>query len=92
MVKLEAPLDSNGGIPKTSSVARSNSLRSVSPPRMRRDHHKMNLPPTVPEEEPSLASIARLSARFSAQAMNLPTGTVPHSQSDPFHPQNIMEV
>ncbi|XP_044020905.1 serine/threonine-protein kinase PAK mbt isoform X2 [Aphidius gifuensis] len=40
----------NGCLPKTSSVARSNSLRSSSPPRMRRDYkNNTNLPPSVPE-------------------------------------------
>ncbi|CAH1988222.1 unnamed protein product [Acanthoscelides obtectus] len=44
----------NNGIvlPKTSNVARSNSLRSSSPPRLRRDHRSnANLPPSVPEEQ-----------------------------------------
>lgn len=45
--------DNNGGIvlPKTSHVARSNSLRSSSPPRMRRElRGNANVPPAVPEE------------------------------------------
>ncbi|XP_015109364.1 serine/threonine-protein kinase PAK mbt [Diachasma alloeum] len=38
------------GLPKTSTVARSNSLRSSSPPRLRRDYRtNTNLPPSVPE-------------------------------------------
>lgn len=38
-------------LPKTSHVARSNSLRSSSPPRMRRDlRGNANVPPSVPEE------------------------------------------
>lgn len=38
-------------LPKTSHVARSNSLRSSSPPRMRRDlRGNTNVPPSVPEE------------------------------------------
>ncbi|XP_011309200.1 serine/threonine-protein kinase PAK mbt [Fopius arisanus] len=38
------------GLPKTSTVARSNSLRSSSPPRLRRDYrNNTNLPPSVPE-------------------------------------------
>lgn len=47
-----API-SNGGLilPKTSHVARSNSLRSSSPPRVRRDlRGNANVPPAVPEE------------------------------------------
>ncbi|GLH12766.1 Serine/threonine-protein kinase PAK mbt [Gryllus bimaculatus] len=40
------------GIPKTSNVARSNSLRSSSPPRLRRDYRSnANVPPSVPEGE-----------------------------------------
>lgn len=38
------------GIPKTSHVARSNSLRSSSPPRPRR-HQPPNMPPVLPEGE-----------------------------------------
>lgn len=38
-------------LPKTSNVARSNSLRSSSPPRVRRDlRGNANVPPSVPEE------------------------------------------
>lgn len=36
-------------LPKTSNVARSNSLRSSSPPRIRRQHP--NVPPPLPENE-----------------------------------------
>lgn len=36
-------------LPKTSNVARSNSLRSSSPPRLR--HRNTNVPPAVPEEQ-----------------------------------------
>lgn len=45
-------LPTNGIVlPKTSHVARSNSLRSSSPPRMRRDlRGNANVPPSVPEE------------------------------------------
>lgn len=39
-------------LPKTSNVARSNSLRSSSPPRLRREHrNNANVPPSVPEEQ-----------------------------------------
>ncbi|XP_012163071.2 serine/threonine-protein kinase PAK mbt [Bombus terrestris] len=42
--------NTENGLPKTSTVARSNSLRSSSPPRLRRDYrHNSNLPPSVPE-------------------------------------------
>ncbi|KAJ8972821.1 hypothetical protein NQ317_008738 [Molorchus minor] len=45
--------NSNGIVlPKMSTVARSNSLRSSSPPRLRRDHrNNTNVPPAVPEEQ-----------------------------------------
>ena len=43
--KIKTP-ESNG-IPKTSNVARSNSLRSSSPPRYRRP--QFNVPPSLPE-------------------------------------------
>jgi len=39
----------SAGLPKTSNVARSNSLRSSSPPRIRRQHP--NVPPPLPENE-----------------------------------------
>ena len=50
--KLEESQPANGiTLPKTSHVARSNSLRSSSPPRMRRDlRGNANVPPSVPEE------------------------------------------
>ncbi|KAL1509114.1 hypothetical protein ABEB36_003906 [Hypothenemus hampei] len=55
--RLNAPqnqkLSHNGIVlPKTSNVARSNSLRSSSPPRLRRDHrNNTNVPPAVPEDQ-----------------------------------------
>ncbi|KAG7201533.1 hypothetical protein KM043_004284 [Ampulex compressa] len=54
-----ADKSTENGLPKTSTVARSNSLRSSSPPRLRRDYrHNSNLPPSVPEgqEVPSNAN------------------------------------
>lgn len=47
------PNNTNGIVlPKTSNVARSNSLRSSSPPRLRKDNrHNANVPPAVPEEQ-----------------------------------------
>lgn len=61
----------NGGIqlPKTSHVARSNSLRSSSPPRVQR--RSANVPPSVPEE-PSQIPMA-----------NMPPNTNPQMQ--PYH-------
>ncbi|XP_018324914.1 serine/threonine-protein kinase PAK mbt [Agrilus planipennis] len=49
----QKPPNTNGIVlPKTSNVARSNSLRSSSPPRLRRDYrNNANVPPAVPEEQ-----------------------------------------
>lgn len=47
------PVQNGVVLPKTSNVARSNSLRSMSPPRIRRDlRNQPNIPPSVPEETP----------------------------------------
>ncbi|XP_026330617.1 serine/threonine-protein kinase PAK mbt [Hyposmocoma kahamanoa] len=47
------PVQNGVILPKTSNVARSNSLRSSSPPRIRRDYrNQANVPPSVPEESP----------------------------------------
>ncbi|KPI92529.1 Serine/threonine-protein kinase PAK 4 [Papilio xuthus] len=47
------PIQNGVVLPKTSNVARSNSLRSTSPPRIRRDlRNQANVPPAVPEESP----------------------------------------
>lgn len=43
------------GIPKTSSVARSNSLRSSTPPQLRKN---FRIPPSVPEEDPRHSQIS----------------------------------
>lgn len=70
----------NGGIvlPKTSHVARSNSLRSSSPPRVRRDlMGNANVPPSVPEEPTQYPSMRR-------------DGTMPHQQlQQKIQPPNI---
>lgn len=83
------------GIPKTSHVARSNSLRSSSPPRPRR-HQPPNMPPVLPEGE-----ILVMPPQYNPAAINhnqfpLPVGndlirtpvphqdsTVPNSKSSP---------
>lgn len=51
-MQMQPSLKPNGIIlPKTSNVARSNSLRSSSPPRLRKDiKNNTNVPPSVPEE------------------------------------------
>ncbi|XP_015523798.1 serine/threonine-protein kinase PAK mbt [Neodiprion lecontei] len=49
-VRIPGDKTTENGLPKTSNVARSNSLRSSSPPRLRRDYrNNTNLPPSVPE-------------------------------------------
>ncbi|XP_037969964.2 serine/threonine-protein kinase PAK mbt [Plutella xylostella] len=55
MSNINVPQQIPNGVilPKTSNVARSNSLRSTSPPRIRRDlRNQANVPPSVPEEMP----------------------------------------
>ncbi|CAG9856976.1 unnamed protein product [Phyllotreta striolata] len=55
-------------LPKTSNVARSNSLRSSSPPRLRRDHrNNSNIPPSVPEEQIVQYTSMRRDPRISKQ-------------------------
>ncbi|XP_050677447.1 serine/threonine-protein kinase PAK mbt [Leptidea sinapis] len=49
---IPPPVQNGVTLPKTSNVARSNSLRSSSPPRIRRN--QPNIPPSVPEESPPL--------------------------------------
>lgn len=62
-----------GGIvlPKTSHVARSNSLRSSSPPRIRRDlRGNANVPPAVPEESITSGTVNPMSGHLmNANAM-----------------------
>ncbi|XP_065363925.1 serine/threonine-protein kinase PAK mbt [Calliphora vicina] len=73
-----------GGIvlPKTSHVARSNSLRSSSPPRIRRDlRGNANVPPAVPEESISPSTVTTMSGHLmNANAM---TGFKPTQQLQP---------
>lgn len=50
---IPQPMPNGIILPKSSQVARSNSLRSTSPPRIRRDlRNQPNVPPSVPEESP----------------------------------------
>ncbi|XP_070170228.1 serine/threonine-protein kinase PAK mbt isoform X4 [Polyergus mexicanus] len=60
----EKPVEN--GLPKTSTVSRSNSLRSSSPPRLRRDYrHASNLPPSVPEGQEVPSNINQGFVNFS---------------------------
>lgn len=66
-------------LPKTSHVARSNSLRSSSPPRMRRDlRGNANVPPSVPEEPTQVVQYPsmRRDGTFAQQKLQ------PHPQQD----------
>lgn len=80
-------LPSNGiNLPKTSNVARSNSLRSSSPPRLRREHrNNANVPPSVPEEQiAQYPSVRRESAVAKPQAReNSPALSNGNSQISP---------
>lgn len=71
-------------LPKTSHVARSNSLRSSSPPRVRRDlRGNANVPPSVPEE-----SASQLSQFPSMRRVNENTGATPKSHEWNNRPQS----
>ncbi|XP_011501644.1 PREDICTED: serine/threonine-protein kinase PAK mbt [Ceratosolen solmsi marchali] len=62
-------------LPKMSSVARSNSLRSSSPPRLRRDYrNNANLPPSVPEGQEMMNN--------PTPTQMYPTYNKPHSYAD----------
>ncbi|EDV99988.1 serine/threonine-protein kinase PAK mbt [Drosophila grimshawi] len=66
-------------LPKTSHVARSNSLRSSSPPRVRR---MANVPPSVPEEEAAVAA-ATVAASGTATPTPTPTAMPGHGFKPP---------
>lgn len=76
-------------LPKTSHVARSNSLRSSSPPRMRRDlRGNANVPPSVPEETlpPTTGTLQLATDSLSQPIESLPRQLVPggaHQQQFP---------
>ncbi|KAH0554071.1 serine/threonine-protein kinase PAK mbt [Cotesia glomerata] len=76
----------NGGLPKMSTVARSNSLRSSSPPRLRRDfRNNANLPPSVPEGQEVSSSPSQM----------VPTYTMygkPYGYPDKMRQQNSSSV
>ncbi|XP_058459372.1 serine/threonine-protein kinase PAK 4 [Malaya genurostris] len=72
-------------LPKTSSVARSNSLRSSSPPRVRRGDLRAstNVPPSVPEEPSHLGGGQ---SPFPSVNNNFPPLPVKHFSGNPFQP------
>ncbi|XP_030569569.1 serine/threonine-protein kinase PAK mbt [Drosophila novamexicana] len=66
-------------LPKTSHVARSNSLRSSSPPRVRR---VANVPPAVPEEESSVSAAATPTPTMPGHGFK-PQQPMPHNMLYP---------
>lgn len=84
-------------LPKTSNVARSNSLRSSSPPRIRRDlRNQANVPPAVPEEGPPVPpapqqypSLRRDQNNFAA---NKPVSDSPYDWSQRTHEATIRQL
>ncbi|CAK1543133.1 unnamed protein product [Leptosia nina] len=76
---ITQPVQNGVILPKTSNVARSNSLRSSSPPRIRRDlRSQANIPPSVPEElpvqPPQYPSLRREQSNYT---LNQPIGESP---------------
>lgn len=81
----------NGGIvlPKTSHVARSNSLRSSSPPRIRRDlMGNANVPPSVPEEPVQYPSIRRDGTMPQKMQPHIPVQLPPQIRPNHVHHGN----
>ncbi|XP_034832877.1 serine/threonine-protein kinase PAK mbt [Maniola hyperantus] len=79
---ISQPLQNGVVLPKTSNVARSNSLRSSSPPRIRRDlRNQPNIPPSVPEESPPVPPAPQqypsLRREQSNYALNKPISNSP---------------
>ncbi|XP_013172749.1 PREDICTED: serine/threonine-protein kinase PAK mbt [Papilio xuthus] len=65
------PIQNGVVLPKTSNVARSNSLRSTSPPRIRRDlRNQANVPPAVPEESPPVPPAPQQYPSFRREQSN----------------------
>ncbi|CAG9583248.1 unnamed protein product [Danaus chrysippus] len=95
---MTQPVQNGVVLPKTSNVARSNSLRSTSPPRIRRDfRNHPNIPPSVPEESPQVPappqypSLRREQSNFS---INKPISDSPveWSHSHEATVRNLSEV
>ncbi|XP_004928420.1 serine/threonine-protein kinase PAK mbt [Bombyx mori] len=84
-------------LPKTSNVARSNSLRSTSPPKIRRDlRNQANVPPSVPEESPPVPPAPQqypsLRREQSNYAVNKPIPESPVEWSQHMHEATIRQV
>lgn len=91
------PVQNGVLLPKTSNVARSNSLRSSSPPRIRRDfRNQANVPPSVPEESPPVPPAPQqypsLRRDQSNYAMNKPITESPVDWSQHAHEAMIRPV
>lgn len=82
-------------LPKTSTVARSNSLRSSSPPRLRREHrNNANVPPVVPEEQilqyPSMRRDPSISKPQVAEGSPVSLSLNNHEQQNAYANQHII--
>ncbi|KAG6441095.1 serine/threonine-protein kinase PAK mbt [Manduca sexta] len=93
----QQPVQNGVVLPKTSNVARSNSLRSTSPPRIRRDfRNQPNVPPAVPEESPPVPpapqqypSLRREQSNF---ALNKPIPESPVDWSQQSHEATVRPI
>ncbi|XP_041981363.1 serine/threonine-protein kinase PAK mbt [Aricia agestis] len=91
------PVQNGVILPKTSNVARSNSLRSTSPPRIRRDlRNQPNIPPSVPEESPPVppapTQYPSLRREQSNYALNKPISDSPIEWSHSHHEPAVRPV
>ncbi|XP_063385079.1 serine/threonine-protein kinase PAK mbt [Cydia fagiglandana] len=91
------PVQNGVILPKTSNVARSNSLRSSSPPRIRRDfRNQPNVPPAVPEESPPVppapTQYPSLRREHSNYTLNKPIAESPTEWAQHTHEATIRPV
>ncbi|CAH1636872.1 unnamed protein product [Spodoptera littoralis] len=93
----QQPVQNGVVLPKTSNVARSNSLRSTSPPRIRRDlRSQPNVPPSVPEESPPVPPAPQqylsLRREHSNYTLNKPIAESPVEWSQHAHEATVRQV
>lgn len=91
------PVQNGVILPKTSNVARSNSLRSSSPPRIRRDfRNQPNVPPAVPEESPPVPPAPQqypsLRREHSNYTLNKPIAESPTEWAPHAHEATVRPV
>ncbi|XP_045517383.1 serine/threonine-protein kinase PAK mbt [Pieris brassicae] len=93
---ITQPVQNGVILPKMSNVARSNSLRSSSPPRIRRDlRGQANIPPSVPEESPSVQQAPQypsLRREQSNYTLNQPVRESPDEWSQHAHETAIRSM